>query len=606
MKTQRLFSRLFCLAVLIALLHESPAASLGYLPGNTNASLVEPVENSFQIDGKGVSVICGNDSPSSAVTSLQSVSPAGKPHQPPPPPPPILPAGIRMWETIPGVIRNNGTDTFRVEVNVNGPVSNVTMSVVWPFLSASGQTNIILNDNGTNGDRIAGDGIFTSELIRFDTNNDSVLAPYYEYDTNSPAGLMPYYPGQLKVGETNGTVSNFLIGPEVGIMDKNIPLVSPVQLASNVVITPHLINVVGTNLETQKILRDYSYETGEIPGKIYSVLPDAFDFFVYFSTYRVEYTPYDAYGNGIAGIHQSIQVNYTGTGQSEFTNSTLYGSAGRLLGVNVLDTYDRGMSCGICTHEIMHQWGSYMSAFPFSDGQHYVDQSSADSPLGGSKWSDNGDGTWALDCSGRTHLDNFDQYLMGLIATNAVADLRVYSPTSTVYCGGIISNVVNTTTIQDVVNAYGLRTPGPSTSKRDFSIGFVVESNQRFLTPVELTYYEIFAAYYTKPFPANQPDPKIYYNWTTISRFFGQGTTWSSAVLPLIQPVIWSLTVSTNGHCAVSATGQPGRNYTLAASSNLQTWTMVTNQTAGTNGLISITDANSAMSGVRFYRLTWP
>jgi len=443
-----------------------------------------------------------------------------------------------MWETIPGVIRNNGTDTCRIEVNVNGPVSNVMVSVSEMFNSGSGQTNIALHDDGLNGDRVAGDAIFTSELIRFNTNRDADLEPYYEYDTNSPAGVMPYFIGMVTVAETNGTQSQFLIRPQVGILSKDIPLVQTSQISTNLLVSPHLINVLGTNLIVQKIMREYSYETGELPKKIYQVFPDAFDFLVYFSTYRVEYVPYDANYNGIAGIHQSVQVNYTGTGQGEFNDSALYGSAGRLLGINALDTYDRGMSSGICTHEIMHQWGSFMPAFPFSDGEHYVYNSNVGSPLGGGTWGENGDGTWTLNCDYHTRLDVFDQYLMGLIATNLVTPLRVYSPTSSVYCGGIISNGVSTTTIQDIVSTYGPRTPGPATAQRNFSIGFVAESNRRLLTAVEMTYYEIFAAHCTRMIPPAQPDPMIYYSWAPITRFFGEGTTWSSKALSLIQPTI--------------------------------------------------------------------
>ncbi len=36
-----------------------------------------------------------------------------------------LPEDARGWESIPGVIRNDGVDTFRVEVDTNGPVADV-------------------------------------------------------------------------------------------------------------------------------------------------------------------------------------------------------------------------------------------------------------------------------------------------------------------------------------------------------------------------------------------------------------------------------------------------------------------------------------------------
>src|SRR5439155_24520098 len=56
------------------------------------------------------------------------------------------------------------------------------------------------------------------------------------------------------------------------------------------------------------------------------------------------------------------------------------------------------------------------------------------------------------------------------------------------------------------------------------------DSRNRLLTPTELTYYEIFAAHYTKPVPEGQPDPYVGSGWVPITRFFGHGTTWSSTV----------------------------------------------------------------------------
>jgi hypothetical protein len=515
-----------------------------------------------------------------------------------------------MWETIPGVIRNSGTDACRVEVNVNGTVSNVMMRISDRFVSDSGLTNVTLRDDGLQGDRISGDSIFTSETIRYNTNYSSPEPAFYEFDTNSPAGVSAETIGTVTVTETNGAQTQFLIGPEVGILDMSVPLVQTAQLSSNVIVSPHLGNVRGTNLIAQKILRNYASESGELPKKIYAVFPDAFDFLVYFSTYRVEVLPYATSYNLVAGTHQSIQVNYSGTGQTEFNNSVSIGSAGKLLGVNVLDTYDRGILSGVCAHEILHQWGSYMSAFPFSDGQHYTRYSNVGSLLGGFVWTDNGEGTWTLNCnegaSGATHLDLLDQYLMGLIGTNLVDTLRVYSPTANVYCFGLITNVAGATTIQDIVSVYGERVPGPATAKRDFSIGFVAESNQRLLNQVEMTYYDIFAAHFTRKVPAENPDPYVGPNWAPVTRFFGTNTTWKSDVLPVIQPVIQSVQLLANEQCRIIGEGLPGWRYRLQSSTDLQTWLDTTNKTADTNGTIAVTDAASAGGNVRFYRLIWP
>lgn len=551
---------------------------------------------------------CGTGRPLRVNPSFGS-EPLGKK---PPPPLPVLPAGMRMWQTIPGVVRNNGADTFRLEVNVNGVVSNVTIRLDEGFASQSGQTNVSLNDSGTNGDLVAGDGIYTSEPLHFDTNYQQDLLPYYFGDANSPAGIDSHlFVGTVTMTETNGTQNQFLINPGVGILNQNVPLAQTVQLSTNVVISPHLFNVLGTNLFTQKFLREYTLETGELPGKIYSVFPDAYDFFVYFSTYHIEYIPYPSYPeDGVAGSHQSLQINFTGTGQSEFNDSAAYGSAGRLLGINALDSYDRGVIGGILGHEILHQWGSYMPAFAFSDGEHYTPTSNAGSLLGGHQWIDNGDGTFSYDCSedltGPTRCDPLDQYLMGLIDTNLVATMHTYAPTSTVICYEIISNIDSTATIQDIVNTYGLRTPGPAASQKNFSIGFVAESYQRTLNPAEMTYYELLAAQFAKPLPLGGPDPGVGVNWPSFSRFFGGGSTWSSDVLSVIEPVIQSVQFSSNGLPKITAQGIPDWKYRLQGSTNLLTWSDITNQTAAANGAIVITDVSSNSPTDKFYRLVYP
>src|SRR5262245_49949944 len=39
-----------------------------------------------------------------------------------------LPAGTRSWEAIPSVIRDDGVDTFLLEVDTNGPVNRVIVT----------------------------------------------------------------------------------------------------------------------------------------------------------------------------------------------------------------------------------------------------------------------------------------------------------------------------------------------------------------------------------------------------------------------------------------------------------------------------------------------
>ena len=518
-----------------------------------------------------------------------------------------------MWETVPGVIRNDGIDTFRLEVNVNGVVSNVVMEV-WPgIVSQSGQTSLTLRDDGLQGDRVAHDFIYTSELLRFDITRSGSFAEYFRHDTNSPAGLDIYDVGPVTITETSGQQSGFLHSPQVGLVRSDIPLVETVVLSSNVVISPHLINVRGTNLSVQKFVRSFTLGTADLTPMIYSVLPDAFDFLICFSTYRIERLPYNNGANFNAGVQRSVKVDFTGTGQGLMDNTAIYGSAGRLLGLNGLDCYDRGLLSYNCAHEILHQWGSTLGAFSISDGQHYNPRSSVGSLLGGHLWTTNGNGTWTLHCeegrSGATRAAPLDKYLMGLIPGNQVPALRVYPdsyPQPFFMCDGIISNVQSTVTIADIAGTYGPRSPGPDTARRDFSLGFFAETHQRFLNRVEMTFYDMLAAHYTKAVPLDQPDPYVGFNWAPITRFFAEGTTWRSDVLSLIQPIVRSVTRLGDGRMRIAGSGLPGRTYRLQSSSAFENWFTVTNQTAGTNGAFVITEPTAAPTNARFYRLVWP
>jgi len=59
----------------------------------------------------------------------------------------------------------------------------------------------------------------------------------------------------------------------------------------------------------------------------------------------------------------------------------------------------------------------------------------------------------------------------------------------------------------------GVRTPGPATSQKSFSLGFIAESFGRTLTPTEITFYDTLAGHYTKPVPDDQAPPLVGVGW---------------------------------------------------------------------------------------------
>jgi hypothetical protein len=292
--------------------------------------------------------------------------------------------------------------------------------------------------------------------------------------------------------------------------------------------------------------------------------------------------------------------------------TALWGSAGRLLGINIVDSYERGIAGYNVTHEILHQWASY-TATPLSDGSHYVPRSSVASLLGGYLWTTNANGTFTLICEegreGATHAAPLDKYMMGLIAGSSVPPLRVYSsnaPSPYGLCNQPVPSIVSTVSMANIQALHGVRTPGPATAKRDFSIGFVVESHERLLNPVEMTFYEILAEHYTKSIPSGHADPYVGGTWPSITRYFGEGTSWRSDALTVIQPVIRTISPLGDGRLRITGAGYAGRSYALRGSPNLENWTAISNTTAAADGALEFITTTLSGSRSRFYRLSLP
>ena len=186
--------------------------------------------------------------------------------------------------------------------------------------------------------------------------------------------------------------------------------------------SPHLIHIRTEACETQGLIRSAGGNLRRLTNELYETPLDAFDLFMLFSTSTIERISLNSRTNFNAVVHNSAQVNDSRTGRITFDNTTSYGSDGRLLGVNVLDTMPRGINSVNAAHEILHQWSSYTStSLGLNDGTNrYKQNSSVASLLGGFEWIDNGNGTFTVNCAkgggrGAHHASLLDQYMMGLI-----------------------------------------------------------------------------------------------------------------------------------------------------------------------------------------------
>jgi hypothetical protein len=196
----------------------------------------------------------------------------------------------------------------------------------------------------------------------------------------------------------------------------------------------------------------------------------------------------------------------------------------------------RGVYSNNMVHEWTHQWEAHISS-SFSlkqDGGHWKQRSNVASPVGGYRWIDNGDETLTIDTSeglvGGHHTSAIGQYMMGLIDGAQAHTLYVDDDLVPPFNGQIVQpgDIDVTVDVEDVQAIHGVRSPGPATAQRNFTVGCVIESHERLLNQIEATFYEALVAYMTQAVPPEQPDPYVGENWVSVARFW-PGATWRSA-----------------------------------------------------------------------------
>jgi len=476
------------------------------------------------------------------------------------------PSGFREVESVPNAIRADGADGFRVEIDTHGDVAEVSMNLFLDWSTEHTNGVVALRDDGLQGDRRAGDFVFTSPLIRYPVTR-AFPDGFYMGQLDSPPGLAIQDVGDIIVTELDGSQEVFFRRAEVGLVRSDIGLVDVDQLASDVQVSDHFVNIRTTESATQQTLRGNQVLTHSLFERLYDVLPDAFDIVNLISTERIEQRPRQSGSNFRAGVHSVVKTDYKGSLRELHDQSASYGSDGRLKGYSILDDFTRGLGGPTVTHELVHQWSAYVhSSVGISDGgAHYLYNTSVGSLVGGYEWIDNGDGSYTMNDkegrSGASHASPLDLYFMGLIPADEVPPVKVFNPRANPPINLLnpyipASEIIDEVTIDEIIAAHGARTPGPAESQKAFNIGFLAESHNRLLTPLEMTFYEILAAHYTKTIPDDQPAPSNDNGWVPISRFFGHGSSWST-LLPGKSEAVNNAPVATPSTFYVSETVPP-------------------------------------------------
>jgi hypothetical protein len=416
----------------------------------------------------------------------------------------------------PRVIANDGQEATRVELRLTGAgVTNVALQTPGNFIdeevlpnelvvdgAALGDQALELFDDGSHGDRVVGDnvwsrgGITTRMAIRTPTGGRGWVT-FLKLMVTSGAG-----PEERFLGIGEGPKLQRGLGFYLGVVDAE-QVVKPSMIDEAVQKTPHLMNLVAP--EASVALRSKLVNTQPtdptIPGLFKSVLdkiPGDVDFVAIFADHPARGT--------LAGLHLRASVSAAGTGMVPYSAGPAWGAEGDGFKAGLL--LDFSLYAPL-NHEIMHHWGVYLSEeLGFDWGSSHWGVASTYGVLGGfdpDSFVDHADGTYSIDFFSTdgndwrtTAFSPIELYLAGLAAASEVPPIITMQDAARVGetdTAVIVEGTPSTVTIADIIAKHGERVPSYSDAQKDFTMAFAVYSPEP-LSASEMTWLDLFADFF--------------------------------------------------------------------------------------------------------------
>lgn len=212
----------------------------------------------------------------------------------------------------------------------------------------------------------------------------------------------------------------------------------------------------------------------EVINSFYDTHPDQFDLLIIWTNFKVPNENTNEIANFI-----DVTNKLEGGNRPFMDRSSIYGSSGKLKGVIMMGNINKyqpetptglAQALNYVLHEILHQWSAYIG---FDDGtghisadllregkEHWSYYAGFISPLGGSGWIDNGDGTFnsklaQLPDPNVRPYSPLDLYLMGLIPYQLMAPVFYVEPKVPGALGNTIEGTAHWVTIDQIIKANG-------------------------------------------------------------------------------------------------------------------------------------------------------
>jgi hypothetical protein len=385
------------------------------------------------------------------------------------------PLKATYYRFTPMVIEDDAMADVILEGKVEGSPTAVKLR-----LESTG-SEVLLRDDGSGGDAVSGDDIFTVTLGAAD-----VLHNFTPDDVNRNfIGYLRIYVGSEQEMQYNVFAD---------IITDDIPPVEIKIVASDVQYTEHLVNIVDPGFFS-------GFTVSLVIQKFYSHFDDNYDFINVI--YEIPHIGNNRY-------HFGIRNDVNGIGLSLFDNSATYGSGGRLLGCTIfpIPTFFDGASPDY-QHELGHQWINFLSSVPPLDyvTPHWPLSDLASGIMGWATVEDPEGLTFNFDLtpvgSDFQLVANYDPkvftdlslYLMGFIPPGEVSEHFVFDDQDqTPEAGGTLLGPVTYVGVDDVISQVGPRVPSHEQAQKKFRVATIIVSKDGLLSENAMRLYDYFSA----------------------------------------------------------------------------------------------------------------
>ncbi len=392
----------------------------------------------------------------------------------------FLPQEDSWTQAVPSVVwagDPDSTTTIEAHIVKRKDVRRAWVENLWPTVE---EEPFELYDDGTHGDKKAGDRVFTR----------SGIALNYNYKNHQPGLTYGYllWIGTLQVELENGT--------QLVCRDMNIAMVEPKykgefpvkDFGKGLSATPYAFFIQDSG---HKVIDSYPVsnvycgtKNHNAYKKLYSVYPDVFDFAMMMPGMQI-FRPKDLGENVPYNVLVSNKVKNIGLKLTDNTKS--FGSAGRLksvqfssFGTNQIQDHELGHTWGVTIGEKLglmdESWSVQLGHWnSLSDIQGQMGAFYSSGNTAG-HFAYNGDETWRLiSNSVNEPYSPLELYLMGLIPSSEVPDVHILKDPDTTDPQHITAASCQKVTMAQILkSAGGERIPSVNESQKDFNLACII------------------------------------------------------------------------------------------------------------------------------------